>query len=272
MENLFTEEELSIIEKEANSNFEYYLDTTVLNGKANETSIITISKKNKLIFVEGNLDTGFKHLNDRHSYLSFKNYWIPNEMDNLKLDNPSKFNPRMMPIIDYVKIADAIFCKENKNITKNTKPELFDKFTGHFNYNETEKYHLITYKSTKIVHTLFPDKKKHNSKRKCKFGKGITKISTKFPEGYNDLFIPYENNEGKTAYSILFRKYYSEKIERIFIQKHDNGENPIEQYFLAYRNFENYEKFEREDMNRMQIGDLTDFEKIINEIDENNFS
>ncbi|PKB18042.1 hypothetical protein [Flavobacterium sp. 5] len=269
MENLFTKEELTIIENEAESNWEYYYDATVINGNATQISIKTISKNNKLIFVEGNLDTGFKHLNERHSFLSFKNYWIPNEIENLKLDNPSKFNPRMMPIIDYVKIADTIFCEENKNITKNNKPDVFDKYTGYYNYNQSEKYHLITYKNTKIVHTLFPDKKLHNSKRKCKFGKGISKISTKLPEGYNDLFVPYENNKGKTAYSILFRKYYLEKVERIFIQKHDNNENPIEQYLLAYRNFENYKKFEREDMNFMQIGDLTDFEKIINEIDEN---
>jgi hypothetical protein len=268
MEKLFTKDELMIIEKEANSNLDYYLDTSVLNGKATQTSIITISKKNNLIFVEGNLDTGFKHLSDRHSFLSFKNYWITNEEDNLKLDNPSKFNPRMMPILDYVKIADTIFCEENKNITKNNKSELFDKFSGQFNYDDMEKYHLITYKNTKIVHTLFPDKKKHNSKRKCKFGKGTSKITLKLPEGYNDLFMPYENSEGKIAYSILFRKFYLEKIERVYIQKHDDDENPIEQHLLLFRNFEDYEKFEREDMNWMQIADLSDFEKIINEIDE----
>lgn len=269
MEKLFTKEEIEIIENEANSNLEYYFDTTVLDGNATQISIKTISKINKLIFVQGNSDTGFEHLNDRHSFLSFKNYWRLNELNNLKLDDPSKFHPRMMPIIDYVKIADEIFSDENKNITKNNKPELFDKFTGNFNYNETEKYHLITYKNTKIVHSLFPDKKIYNSKLKCKFGKGLSKITIKFPDGYNDLFIPYENSDRKTVYSILFRKYLGEKVEKIFIQKHDTKEVPVEQYLLAYREYENYEKFEREDMDRIQFGNLNYFERIINEIDEN---
>ena len=270
MEKLFTEEELDIIESEASSNLEYYLDKTIIDGRATHISIKTISKINNLIFVEGNSDTGFKHLNERHSFLSFKNYWYVNETNNFKQDDPSKFNPRMIPILHYVKIADEIFSDENKNVTKNNKPEIFDKYTGYFTFNEIEKYHLITYKNTKIVHSLFPDKKKHNRKRKCKFAKGVSKITTKLPEGYNDLFVPYMNNEGKTVYSILFRKSYVEKMERLFIQKHDINEIPIEQYLLSYRNFDGFEKFERDEMNKIQLEYLNDFERIINEIDDNN--
>lgn len=270
MEKIFTKQELDLIEKEAISNTDYYLDATVLNGDATETSIITISKNKKLIFVEGNDYTGFIHLRERHNCFSFNNFWISTEQDIVKLDNPSKFNPKMMPILDYVKIADTIFCKENKNITKNNRLDLFDKFTGNFKYedNEIEKYHLLTYKDTKIVHSLFPDKKKYNFKRKCKFGKGITTTTLKFPEGYNDLLVPYDNDKGKTVYSILFRKYYSEKIERVFIQRHDKDGKAIEQYLLADRHFEHHERFEREDMYKAQCGDLTDFEVIINQIDE----
>ena len=267
MEKLFTKEELLLIENEASSNLEYYLDTHVLDGNATEISIKTISKKQQLIFVKGNQYTGFEHFNDRHNFLSFKNYWINND-GNEKLDNPSKFNPQTIPIVDYIKIADTIFREENKNITKNNRPEFFDKFTGIYGSDLKEKYHLITYKNTKIVHTIFPDKKTYNAKRKCRFGKGTAKITLKFPEGYNDLFMPYENSAGKTAYSILFRKYYLEKIERLFIQKHDNEGNPIEQFLLGCRNIELIERFEREDMNRMQISDLSEFEKIITDIDE----
>jgi len=266
MEILLTAEELFLIEKEANDNLEYYFDTHVIDGNATHISIKTISKKNKLIIIEGNDFTGFKHLNERHSFLSYKNYWVPFD-ENLKLDDPSKFNPNMIPIIDYVKIAEVIFCEENKNITKNNRPETFDKFTGFLDNQGSEKYHLLTYKDTKIVHTLFPDKKKHNRKRKCRFGKGIAKVSTKFPEGYNDLSISYENNKGKIAYSILFRKYYLEKIERLFIQKHDNEENIIEQFLLSSRSFEGFEKFEHSDMHEFQNADLSEFEKLINKID-----
>lgn len=269
MEKLFSRQDQIEIETEAEKNLDEYLDCVVLNGQSTEKTIITVSINSQLIFVEGNNDTGFGHLRDRHSYFSFKNYWIMTENDNLKLDNPSKFHPRMMPIVDFVKVADAIFKPENKNITKNNKPDLFDKYTGYYNYTENlnEKYHLLTYKDTKIVHTLFPDKKKHNDKQVCKFGKGIITTTLKFPEGHNDLIIPYEDVTG-IRYSILIRKYYSEKVERVFIQKHDTEEIIVEQYLLAYRNFDDFERFERETVHELQYGDLTDFEKIINQIDE----
>lgn len=270
MERLFTHEQLVAIHAEAELEFEKYYDCHVIAGNSTEISIITISKKNHLIFVEGNDCSGFNHLRERHSYFSYKNFWTVNDDMQYKLDNPSKFNPRMMPIVDYVKIADTIFSKENKNITKNHKPELFDKYSGFYSYsaNETEKFHLLTYKDTKIIHTLFPDKKKHNKKVKCRFGKGIITTKLKFPDAINDLVIPYEDEDGIVVYSILFRKYYSEKIERVIIQKHNMAGAVCLEFIIALRSFDNFEKFEREEMYSLQYGDLTDFEEIINQIDD----
>jgi hypothetical protein len=269
MEKLFTEDQLAEIQRNAELEFETYFNGIVVDGKSTEITIVTISKTNHLIFVEGNQYTGFAHLRDRHSYFSHKNYWTINDEKLPKLDNPSKFHPTMMPIVDYVKVADAIFSVENKNITKNHRPDLFDKYSGFYSHSDNiEKFHLLTYKNTKIVHTLFPDKKKHNEKRKCKFGKGRVTTSLKYPEGHNDLLLPYENEKGIVAYSILIRKYYSEKIERVFIQKHDNIGNSNELYLLAYRNFDDYENFDRETMHEFQYGDLTDFEDVINQIDD----
>ncbi len=270
MEKLFSRQDQIEIETEAEKNLDKYLGGVVLNGQSTEKTIITVSSNSQLIFVEGNNDTGFGHLRDRHSYFSFENYWVTTENNNLKLDNPSKFHPRMMPIVDFIKVADTIYKPESKNITKNNKPDLFDKYTGYYNYTENlnEKYHLLTYKDTKIVHTLFPDKKKHNYKQICKFGKGIVTTALKFPDGYNDLIVPYEDAKKKIRYSILVRKYYSEKIERVFIQKHDTKGLVIEKYLLAYKNFDDFEKFERETIIEFQYGDLSDFEKLINEINE----
>jgi hypothetical protein len=90
-----------------------YLNTHVISGEATETSIITITALRQLIFTEGNEDTGYGHLRDRHSLYSVKNYWVGQ-----KLDDPSKFHPKMMPIVDFIKIAEAVFDPENKNITK----------------------------------------------------------------------------------------------------------------------------------------------------------
>jgi hypothetical protein len=270
MEKLFTRQNQIEIESEASRNLEEYLGGLIINGNSTEMSIITVSKEKQLIFVEGNADTGFGHLRDRHGYFSFKNYWITAQNENFKLDNPSKFHPKMMPIIDFIKISDTIFNSENKNITKNNHPDIFDKYTGYFNYTETqnEKYHLLTYKDTKIVHTLFPDKKKYNNKQVCKFGKGIVSTIFKFPIGHCDLIVPYEDAFGKPKYSILLRKFCSEKIERAFIQRHDINGIVVEQYILAYKSFDEFEKFEQDLLDEFQYGDLTYFETQINQIDK----
>lgn len=270
MEQLFTLEQIAAIQSEAKLELEKYLGGLVIDGEATEISIVTISEDKQLIFVEGNEHSGYNHLRDRHNYFSYKNYWTINDNQEYRLDNPSKFHPRMMPIVDYVKIADTLFCEENKNITKNHRPDLFDKYSGHYIYsdNQPEKYHLLTYKDTKIVHTLFPDKKKHNKKIKCRFGKGIISTKLKFPEAINDMLVPYEDKNGEIVYSILFRKYYSEKIERLIIQKHNEDAEVCEQYVIAYKDFDDFVKFEREDMYSLQYGDLSDLEELINQIDD----
>jgi hypothetical protein len=270
MEKLFTEQELKAIEYEAKSNLTDYLATMVITGDSIATTIITISEYRHLIFVEGNEDTAYSHISDRHSMFSHKNYWVKVDDDNYRLDDPSKFHPTMMPIIDFVKIAEAIFTTDNKNITKNNHPDKFDKYTGAYAFKDgpEERYHLLTYKDTRIVHTLFPDKKRHNRKSKVKLGKGIVTTTTKFPAGYNDLVVPYENNKGLTAYSILIRKYYQEKVERTFIQKHDELGEPEDAFLVYEREFKGYERFEWQDMNTYQNSDLTDYERLINQIDE----
>lgn len=272
MEKLFSKKELDEIQKNAADNFEYYCNAVVIDGQSNEKTIKTISIYKHLIFVIGNTYTGFNHLNDRHGYFSFQNFWIANNGTGFKLDNPSKFHPKMMPIIDYVKIADAIFCPENKNITKNHNPDIFDKYTGeyHFENSFAEKYHLITYKDTKIVHTMFPDKKKHNRKTRFKYGKGIVSTKLKYTpsNAYNDLLVPYLNKEKITTYSIFIRKFYNEKIERFIIQQHDSEGNPETHYILGERDFENFESFNRETLNLFQTADLGELEDIMTQIEK----
>lgn len=272
MEKLFTPEELLEIQNEAVSNSDYYHDIWVITGNSNERTIKTISKDNQLIFVEGNNDTGFKHLTDRHNYFSFKNYWIKSE-SGYRLDDPSKFHPKMTPLTDYVKICDAIYAPENKNITKNNHPDVFDKYTGIYSNPDGKdaKYHFLTYKGTKIIHTMFPDKKNYNVKGKTKYGRGIVTARLKIggKENINDLLIPYENHFGISAYSILIRKFYNEKIERLIIQKHDENGEPIELHILGSRDFNDFESFSKEDTFMHQNADLSELEKIIDQFDQN---
>ncbi len=268
MEKLFSKQDLIEIEKEVSNDLENYIGM-YYGGQPDDKRIITVSKYNQLIFVEGNTDTGFQHFSDRHDYFSFKNYWKESEGKKYELDNPSKFHPNTI-LVDYVKIADAIFKVENKNISRNSRPDTFDKYTRSYNNSDSiiEKYHLITYKDTKIVHTLFPNKKTHNIKSKSRFGKGFVKTQHKFPEGYNDLIVPYQDKEGKVVYSILVRKFYNEKIERLFVQVHDANGNAKEKILLGYREFDNFEEFDREIMTQYQCSHLSDLESIINQIND----
>jgi hypothetical protein len=269
-EKLFSRADILVIENDAATNLNEYLNTIVGHGNSTEKSIITISAKNQLIFVEGNDDTGFEHLRNRHASFSFRNYWIQGENGNFKLDNPSKFHPQMMPIIHFTKIADDIFGTENKNEAKNKRPDIFDMYSGIATDldGKNEKYHLLTYRDSKVVHTLFPDKKKHNRKSKFPLGKGIVKTSLAFPPGYNDLIIPYENEKGLPVFSVLLRKFYAEKIERWFIQEHDEKGEVKRSFHLYERNFEDFEKFDHEAVLSYQYRDLTDFEEWIKMIIE----
>jgi hypothetical protein len=269
MERLFSNQELAEIQDEASNNTGYYLNIVVSNGNFNEKNILTISKNKLLVFVEGNNDTGFEHIRNRHDSLSCINYWTKSSESKLKLDNPSKFHPEMMPIVDFVKIAESVFCAKNRNLTKNKNPHLFDKYTGEYYFTEgqAEKYHLITYKDTKIVHSLFPDKKKHNRKNKTYYGRGIVTVHLKFPEGFNDLLIPYENSAGLICYSILFRKFYAEQLERVYIRKHDETGKPKDIFLLGSRSFTGMESFDRETAFRFQTADLSNFETLISQID-----
>jgi hypothetical protein len=159
---------------------------------------------------------------------------------------------------------------KTKTSLKNNYPDRFDKYTGNYNYSGdlNEKYHLLTYKDTKIVHTLFPDKKLYNRKRKLQFGKGIVTSELKFPIGHSDLRVPYENSQGTVAYSILIRKYFEEQVERTFIQRYDHLGNPADVYLIGDRAIEGFEPFDRPIMYRYQYTDLSDYEAIIRQIDE----
>jgi hypothetical protein len=218
-EELFSQQDLIDIQKEAlhfgnQGGIGYNRQLIAINGQATAKTITTISKNNKLIFVKGNEHTGFAHIVDRHSRLSLKNYWITREKNNPKLDNPTKFHPQMHPIIHFVEIADVIFNPQNKNESENKKPELFDLYIGIYNFTGKleEKYRLLTYKDTKIVHTLFlvDNKKKYNPKKICDFAKGSVSSSFKLPEGYDDLIVPYQDAQGIIRYSILIRKDISD--------------------------------------------------------------
>jgi hypothetical protein len=268
MEKLFSQEDIARIKRDAEENLLDYWDVRVGTRNSTERTLITISKEKKLIIAHGNEDTGWEHLRNRHAPYTFKNYWKSNGEGLQNLDNPGKFHPRMMPIIDYVKIADVIFDESNRNIEKNKRPDLFDMFTGSYVFESepVETYHLFVYKDTRIVHTLFPHRKKNNPKNKTDFAKGAVSVETKHQEGFVDLRVPYLNEHERPAFSVLVRKIWPIQTEFLLIAVHDTDGSDKEYFLLGTRRLEGLEQFDRQDMAGYQYADLVNYEKLIDEI------
>ena len=83
---------------------------------------MNVSAIHGLILIHGDEDTGFEHIRLRHEIYSPKTYWKVGENDSLKLDYPSKFSPKSIPIFDYVLLADAMCRVDFINIEGNKAP------------------------------------------------------------------------------------------------------------------------------------------------------
>jgi hypothetical protein len=226
-DNLLTPEEIKEIEKTAANNPILRHEHVVNLFGQGHTSIYKMSPRHGLIFIKGNEATGFNHIHARHDFWSTITFWKATDDKNAILDNPSKFNKSYVPIRDYILIADGVYGPQNINTDKNNDPSRFDMFTAEFtdSYGLTAIYHLLTYKDTKIVHTLFPQTKKNNLKRhgKLHFGRGDV-IFEQSPDGtLIEITIPYLDATGKPVYSIFLRKHSELKLEKAFIFVHDSN-------------------------------------------------
>lgn len=234
------------------------------------TMILRIGQKNGVIMVHGDEHTGFTHIIKRHNYHSETDYWKKEEDKNgnrlIKLEDPSRFSKESIPIYHYTGIADKIFTKENLNIKKNKRPDLFDLYTGVYQYEKGKpmKYHLITYKDTPVVHTLYPDKRKFNKKkivnlfREKVYGKELPHRDTK------TIFIPYRDHL-KTRYTILIRKEYQTQKEVISIAKHGVNGEPEKVLKVGERDLVDNFSIQHE-MLSYQYSDLTNLEKILKKV------
>ena len=171
-ECLLTNEEIRIILEilEYNPAFRH---PDVISFGNERTSIVKVTPINGLIIIKGDSHTGFTHINERHNYWSDNYYW-KEESNSIKLDDPSKFSRKSIPIMDYANVAETLFSEANRNIEKNKRPEIFAMFSGEVEdvNNGKMKYHMLLYKDTKIVHTIFPHKKKHNKEKHINYRRG----------------------------------------------------------------------------------------------------
>jgi len=130
------------------------------------TTVLKMGFKTGVIIIHGNEDTGFEHIKTRHDFYG-KAFWDKKG----KLTSPGKFSPRSIPILEYTKIADAMYNEAFLNVDSNKAPHLFDLYEGIPDVTEAEgrNFRMILYKNTKIVHNLFPTDKLYPIKKPAGF-------------------------------------------------------------------------------------------------------
>jgi hypothetical protein len=253
MQQLLSKEEIEFIINDS-KNRDYKIEN-LFHPSFHKTDIMKVSKASELILFYGNESTGFLHLHERHSNVSLKPFWKGNN----KLETPSKFHNNIIPFFHYVNVAEEVFNDENLNISQNTNVENFDLYIGESSVTgATEKYRLLLYKNTKIIHTLFPESKINNLKLNTgSYARGSVSLSSNFENSETILTIPYNNSENQIVYeiAIIYKELQHDKL--VVIKKYENGqiikEKEIERSKFTYnlnailllsKQFENFKDYE----------------------------
>jgi hypothetical protein len=286
MKGILTKEHILHVEKEA-QNPMYRMQGVISFAMAAKSpfAIIKITPKG-LIFIQGTDDTGFKHIHQRHSGNSQNDYWV-NFYDNkgkvvekkdnlgrkkLSLDNPSSFHPHSIPIFDYLNIADQVFGTQNLNNEKNKKKDVFDVYDGlasGINKNEI-KYRLLTYKDSKIVHTLIPLTKKFNKqeKRIIHFARQNPKSITKLLNNDFQIEIPYKDEFQIIRYVVIVRNdIHDESKEKWYIQVNSPYEAPLVTEYFGSRE-KDFDIYSEGYLRRLENVDFTPLEKMMKKMEK----
>jgi hypothetical protein len=244
--------------------------------------VITISPLG-LIHIEGNEDTGWQHISERHGYYSGKGYFGSGA-----LGTPNKFTKQSIPIYDYRDVADDVFRFGKLDDKPHSDGQLFLKYKGksrrYTGSDGTEKdFHLVLYRGTKIVHSLYPSKNLEGKLPKRVldgFIRANDKISFehKISDNFLMVYIPYENTEGIIRYTIMFKIDKETQQTKGYIQTHALNGCPI---FITYPELCNFQintvlpkAFEYPDIefvrfiNGLTLADLSKLETAIAQIEE----
>lgn len=245
MQNFLSDFQMAQIIREAESNPDF-LDDKIMHFGKYYYSVIKVSKIHKLILIEGNEHTGFKHINKRHDFFDSQTDWKGN-----KLGTGSKFSSNSFGYFDYLKIADQVFDIENfiEEDRKNNDYETYKKTLNLFGKGCV--YRLVVYKGTRIIHTLFPEKDISIWKRPEKFNfiRVVSNATVDYMNSIKRFTISYKNKK-EIVYQISITKNYFLKEERIEIidvlkrivifqsvgQLGDSFDNSNIPDFLTYKN------------------------------------
>lgn len=206
-----TDEEINKIIAEAESNKDFMEDNIVHFGRF-YYSVIKVSKVHALILIEGNENTGFRHINQRHDYFHSRSNWKSG-----KLGSGSKFSSSTLGYFDYLRIADKIY--ETKIIIeKDRKNNDYEKYEAGLEIGQKYSvYRLLVYKGTRIIHNLFPLEDVSVWKRPKNFNliRGTSK-SIDYKNALQQFTISYKNKK-EIIYNINITKNFFLKIEFIEI-------------------------------------------------------
>lgn len=222
MDENLKEIEITKIEYEAKNNpiFKIVGLRVFSNPNPDFRDIVTISEKG-LILIRGNSKTGYKHIRERHDFWTIKNYIVGN-----RFQAQSKFSPEIFPI-DYIKIANEIYSKENLIVNNDhIEADQFEKYVGKCNFDgEKEDVNLLLYKNTKIIHSLFPQNKKHNKNRnrtKYPYVRGKVAVEVNYRNEVTEIYVPFLNHDFEEKYILFIERFYDKELEDRYIFILDN--------------------------------------------------
>ena len=268
---LLSQEEIARIIEESTK--QHFKDPNILVIAKKRTDVIRVTPINQLIFIEGDQNTGFKHINQRHMQFQETPNWRKARAEDgsniWQLQQHSFFSIFTVPIFDYPKIADSIYKSENLTIKENTNPDCYDLFAGNFNSQKDGiiPFKLLLYKGTKIVHNLYPNTIKFTPKRVLNYKKGSVGATYDVMKRKATIQVPYYDRKNLVKYKIVFHQDYFHKKEKIFIERLNYDSKTSNIFFITERHLP-YNDFDALRLDVMNISELPNLENIILSIEK----
>ncbi|MBI2275304.1 MAG: hypothetical protein HYU70_16025 [Bacteroidetes bacterium] len=187
-----------------------------------------------LIHFEGNSDTGFKHIIERHGPFSFSHYFGGGA-----LGNPNKFSRQSRSLDDFRNIGDDLFVNGQKDLKEHPDSHLFEKYRGTSNRfsgsdGTQREFQLLLYRGTKIVHSIYPTKNVDGKPLKrvlqtlARDNGNIKAFTRPFSDDYYIFRIPYVNDQEITRYEIIFKIDVNTKMSKAYIQLNSLAGDPVQ--------------------------------------------
>jgi len=244
--------------------------------------VFTISPAG-LIHIAGNEDTGWKHIMERHGYFSNASYFGDGA-----LGNPNKFTRDSMPGEDFRNVADDVYLQQQKDTKPHPDEQLFEKYKGMSSRytgsdGSAREFHLVLYKETRIVHSIYPTKNLEGKLPKRVLptlarDKANIKATTRPIDDYYLITIPYHDKELVTRYVIIFKLDKATLMAKGYIQLNSLGGMPVQTTYPHLVHFKintvlpptpfsdapiEFVRF----MNGLTLADLSKLEKVIAKIE-----